>query len=60
MLVYSGVEVVKGGLDDEASLKSAIEGAYGVFLNTIGNPQNYDPKEEIEQVRGQSPSRKTE
>ena len=50
MLVYSGVEVVKGGLDDEASLKSAIEGAYGVFLNTIGNPQNYDPKEEIEQV----------
>merc|ERR1711976_1097426 len=33
-LVSQGMEVVKGDLDDPASLKSALDGAYGLYLVT--------------------------
>ena len=49
-LLISGIEVVKADLDDPESLKSALDGAYGVFGITLGTYDEEGSERETKQV----------
>jgi uncharacterized protein YbjT (DUF2867 family) len=52
-LHFTGIEVVKVDMDDKASCKEALKGAYGVFLVT-NFWEIHDEEREVLQVRGPS------